>query len=77
MTMAKDYFKESKAITWTILDSMAENNEFDDSQYYTIDILDVENTHAKVMIDNKYRYLTKQAGTWCMDPESESAVQNA
>lgn len=77
MTMAKDYFKESKAITWTILDSMAENNEFDDSQYYTIDILDVEDTHAKVMIDNKYRYLTKQVGTWCMDPESESAVQNA
>ena len=77
MTMAKDYFKESKAITSTILDSMARNNEFDESQYYTIDILDVEDTHAKVMIDNKYRYLTKESGTWSMDPEVEAAVQNA
>ncbi len=75
--MAKDYFKESKAITSTILDSMARNNEFDESQYYTIDILDVEDTHAKVMIDNKYRYLTKESGTWSMDPEVEAAVQNA
>lgn len=62
--MAKDYFKECQAIIDTILSNMAHANEFDDSHYYTIDILNVEEESAKVMVCDDYRYLAKEDGAW-------------
>lgn len=75
--MAKDYFKDYKAIVNTILENMSKKNEFDDSVYYTIDILDVDDERAKVMVCDRYQYLTKEAGSWMVVPEGELAEQRA
>lgn len=75
--MAKDYFKECKAIINAILESMSSKNEFDDSQYYTIDILDVDNDTAKVMVCDQYQYLAKEAGSWVVLPDTEVIKQTA
>lgn len=74
--MAKDYFKDCKAIINTILDNMKNADEYDDSKYYTIDILNVDGANAKVMVCEDYKYLTKEEGTWVEVPASTSA-QNA
>lgn len=73
--MAKNYFKECKAIINAILESMSSKNEFDDSQYYTIDILDVDDDSAKVMVCDQYQYLAKEAGSWVVLPEEKSLKQ--
>ncbi len=75
--MAKNYFKECKAIINTILENLSSRNEFDDSQYYTIDILDVDEEKAKVMVCDHYQYLAKEAGSWKVIPETEAAVRQA
>ncbi|MEY8308218.1 hypothetical protein AAK899_01660 [Erysipelotrichaceae bacterium 51-3] len=75
--MAKNYFKECKAIINAILESMSSKNEFDDSQYYTIDILDVDDDSAKVMVCDQYQYLAKEAGSWVVLPEEKSLKQIA
>lgn len=62
--MAKDYFKECKAIYTTILDYLKRNNRYDDDLYYTIDILNVDGDTAKVMVCDDYMYLTKEEGSW-------------
>lgn len=69
--MSKDYFKNAKEIVNTLLENMSSKNEWDESKYYTIDLLNIEDTTAKVMVDNEYRYLTKEADTWTIVPESE------
>lgn len=74
--MAKDYFKDAKAIIDSILENMTSKNELDDSQYYTIDILDVDGQKAKVMVCDKYRYLTKEEGAWTVVPENALAEQS-
>ena len=71
--MAKDFFKDRKAIISTILDNMQGSNEFDESKCYTIDILDVDGETAKVMVCDDYRYLTKEEGTWKEVPQSSKA----
>ncbi|MGM9959704.1 MAG: hypothetical protein ACI32F_00105 [Allobaculum sp.] len=70
--MKKDYFKEAKAIMDTVLDNMSKKNELDDSQYYTIDILNVDDLSAKVKVCDKYQYLAKEQGNWVVvsDPEA-------
>ncbi|MBD5424518.1 MAG: hypothetical protein HDR44_05320 [Allobaculum sp.] len=75
--MAKDYFQNAKDIVNTLLENMSNHNELDDSQYYTIDVLNVEDTTARVMVCNEYRYLTKEAGTWTIVPESEFLAKAA
>lgn len=62
--MAKDYFKDCKAIIDSILQNMKKTNEYDDSAYYTIDILNVEEGSAKVRVCDSYRYLAKEEGNW-------------
>lgn len=62
--MAKDYFKESKAITSAVLEYMEKNHELDDDLYYTIDILNIDGESAKVMICGDPLYLAKQEGSW-------------
>lgn len=62
--MAKDYFKEAKAIMNTIIENMKKTDEYDESKYYTIDILNVDDASAKVMVCDDYRYLTKEEGNW-------------
>lgn len=69
--MAKDYFKNAKEIVNTLLETMDRQNELDDSKYYTIDLLNIEDTTAKVMVGNEYRYLTKEADIWTIVPENE------
>lgn len=75
--MAKDYFKDYKAIVDTILENMSSKNELDDSRYYTIDILNVDDERAKVMVCDEYRYLMKEAGAWTMVQDAELAEQIA
>lgn len=55
---------------------MKNTDEYDDSKYYTIDILNVDGANAKVMVCEDYKYLTKEEGTWVEVPASTSA-QNA
>lgn len=74
--MAKDYFKDCKAIINTILDNMKRTDQFDDSKYYTIDILNMDGETAKVMVCDDYKYLAKEEGAWIEVPETQAA-QNA
>ena len=74
--MAKDYFKDCKAIINTILDNMKRTDQFDDSKYYTIDILNMDGETAKVMVCDDYKYLAKEEGAWIEVPETQ-ATQNA
>lgn len=62
--MAKDYFKESKAITNTVLEYMERNHELNDDLYYTIDILNIDGDAAKVMICGDPLYLAKDGEQW-------------
>lgn len=66
--MARDYFKECKAIIDSILDTMKKNDQFDEDRYYTIEILDVDGDRAKVMVCDDYKYLTKEEGAWTEVP---------
>lgn len=60
----KDYFKECKAIINSILDYLKRNDNYDEDRYYTIDILNVGDDSAKVMVCDDYLYLTKEEGNW-------------
>lgn len=75
--MARDYFKECKAIIESILENLKKNDQFDDDLYYTIDILDVDGDKAKVMVCDSYMYLAKEQGNWTEVPAPETAKQTA
>lgn len=68
--MAKDYFKDCKAITNTVLEYLVKHKDFNDNLYYTIDILNVDGENAKVMVCDDYLYLTKEQGIWSVPAEA-------
>ena len=70
--MAKDYFKECKAITNTILEYLENNEDFDNNLSYTIDILNIDGSDAKVMVCDRRLNLTKADGVWSMPVQSEA-----
>ena len=70
--MAKDYFKECKAITNTILEYLENNEDFDNNLSYTIDILNIDGTDAKVMVCDQRLNLIKTDGIWNMAASTEA-----
>jgi hypothetical protein len=71
--MAKDYFKDCKAIINSVLDYLTRSNQYDEKSYYTIDILSVGETTAKVKVCNDDLHLVKEQGAWT-PVESEDAI---
>ncbi|MCF0245599.1 MAG: hypothetical protein HUJ55_02120 [Ileibacterium sp.] len=70
--MAKDYFKDCKEITNTILEYLENNEDFDDNLSYTIDILNIDGTDAKVMVCDQRLNLIKTDGIWNMAANTEA-----
>ena len=70
--MAKDYFKDCKEITNTILEYLENNEDFDDNLSYTIDILNIDGTDAKVMVCDQRLNLIKTDGIWNMAASTEA-----
>lgn len=68
--MVKDYYKECKAVANTLVDYLVNREDFDNNQSYTIDILDIDGTEAKVMVCDQRLNLTKENGEWSL-PEVE------
>ncbi len=63
------YFKNAQAITNTVLDYLEKNNEFNEDDYYQIDILDLDEGSARVLVQTdvlaqNYLYVTKNDGVW-------------
>lgn len=75
--MAKDYFKECKAIIDSILANMSKTEDYDDSRYYTIDILNVDGERAKVMVCDNCQYLTKEEGSWIVTGDASLSKEAA
>ncbi|WP_304684099.1 hypothetical protein [Ileibacterium valens] len=69
--MAKDYFKDCKAITNTVLEYLVKKKNYSDNLYYTIDILNVNDETAKVMICEDTLMLTKEQGNWTVPVAAE------
>lgn len=64
--MVMDYYKESKAVANTLVDYLVNREDFDNSQDYTIDILDIDGTEAKVIVCDQRLNLKKENGEWSM-----------
>lgn len=62
--MMKDYYKECKAVANTLVNYLVNREDFDNDQSYTIDILDIDGTEAKVIVCDQRLNLTKQNGEW-------------
>lgn len=63
------YFKNAQAITNTVLDYLEKNNEFNEDDYYQIDILDLDEGSARVLVQTdvlaqNYLYVAKNDGVW-------------
>ncbi len=70
-SMAKDYFKDCKAITNTVLEYLVKKKNYSDNLYYTIDILNVDGETAKVMVCEDCLTLTKEQGNWTVPAAAE------
>lgn len=60
----KDYYSECKAVANTLVNYLVNREDFDHNQSYTIDILDIDGTEAKVIVCDQRLNLTKQNGEW-------------